>query len=145
MRVVLDSNVLVAGLRSDAGSSRRLLEGALDRRFVLLLSVPLVVEYEAVLTRPEHLEVAGLSAREVGVILDAVVQVAEPVRLSFLWRPSLTDAADDMVLETAVNGGAELLVTFNGRHFARAVRRFQTQVASPAEALVRLEKRHEEK
>lgn len=59
-----------------------------------------------------------------GVILDALVAVGEAVRLSFLWRPTLTDPADDMVLETAVNGRAELLVTFNRRHFKTAARKF---------------------
>lgn len=139
VRTVLDTSVLVAALRSDAGASRRLLVGALDRRYVLLASVPLMIEYEAVLGRTEHLEASKLSAREVGVILDALASVIEPVRLSFLWRPLLSDPADDMVLETAVNGRAELLVTFNRRHFVRAARRFETTVASPAEALARLE------
>lgn len=138
MRVVLDTNVLVAALRSDLGASRRLLEGALDRRYAPLLSVPLAIEYEAVLVRAEHLEAASLSAGEVGVILDALVLVAEPVRLSFLWRPLLVDPADDMVLATAINGRAELLVTFNRRHFAKAARSFRTRIASPAEALIRL-------
>lgn len=136
---MLDTSVLVAALRSDAGASRLLLAGALDRRYALLVSVPLMVEYEAVLLRAEHLEASELSAREVGVILDALAAVAEPVRLSFLWRPLLGDPADDMVLETAVNGRAELLVTFNRRHFTKAARRFQTRVASPGEALARLE------
>lgn len=139
MRTVLDTNVLVAALRSDAGASRRLVSGALDRRYVLLASVPSMVEYEAVLIRPKHLEASKLSAREIQVILDSIAAVVEPVRLSFLWRPLLTDPGDDMVLETAVNGRAELLVTFNRRHFVAAARRFQTMVASPAEALARLE------
>lgn len=145
MRIVLDTNVLVAAVRSDAGASRQLLEGALDRRYVLVLSVPLMIEYEAVLVRPEHLEVSKLSAEDVGVILDALAAVGEPVRLSFLWRPMLNDPADDMVLEAAVNGRAELLVTFNRRHFARAAGLFEVAIASPGEALRRLETTYETK
>lgn len=145
MRAVLDTNVLVAALRSDAGASRQLLERALDRRYVLLLSVPLMIEYEAVLVRPEHLRPSKLSAAEAGVVLDALAAVGEAVRLSFLWRPTLTDPADDMVLETAVNGRAGLLVTFNRRHFARAARLFRMTVASPVEALRRLERQDETK
>jgi len=145
VRIVLDTKVLVAALRSDAGASRRLLERALDQRYVLLLSVPLMIEYESVLVRPEHLDVSNLSTREVGVILDALAAVGEAVRLSFLWRPMLNDPADDMVLETAVNGRAELLVTFNRRHFARAAEFFEVTIASPGEALRHLETKHEEK
>lgn len=143
MRVVLDTNVVVAGLRSDLGASRRLLERALDRRYLLLLSVPLLVEYEAVLTRPEQRRASRLTVREIGIVLDALAAVGKAVRLSFLWRPTLPDAADDMVLETAVNGRAELLVTFDLRHFATA-ERFEIAVVSPAEALHRLETEHEE-
>jgi putative PIN family toxin of toxin-antitoxin system len=145
MRIVLDTNIVVAALRSDAGASRQLLERALDQRFVLLLSVPLMIEYEDVLVRPEHLEVANLSAREVGIILDALARVGEAVRLSFLWRPMLKDPADEMVLETAVNGRADLLVTFNHRHFARAARLFEMKITTPGDALRLLEPKHEKK
>ena len=65
MRVVLDTAVMVAALRSAKGASRQLLLGAFDRRFELLLSVPLLIEYEAVLTRKEHLKAAGLKSAEV--------------------------------------------------------------------------------
>lgn len=81
-----------------------------------LVSVPLMLEYEAVLTRPEQLEETGLTGEESKVLLDALAAVAEPVKLRFLWRPQLKDAADEMILETAVNGRADRLVTFNLRH-----------------------------
>src|SRR4051812_5778847 len=102
---------MVAALRSDHGASRQLLLAALDGGFDLLASVPLMIEYEAVLTRPEHLQVIGLTAREVNEILDTVVKAAVAVPLWFLWRPRLKDPADEMVLETAVNGNADGLVT----------------------------------
>ena len=138
MRLVLDTTIMVAALRSDAGASRRLLVAALERRYPALISVPLVLEYEAVLTRAEHLRVAQLSAPEVGMVLDALVAVAEPVRLAFLWRPLLHDPEDEMVLETAVNGRADLLVTFNRRDFATAADQFGIAVVSPGEALIKL-------
>ena len=68
MRLVLDTDMLVAALRSDRGASRQLLISALDRRIELLVSVPLMLEYEAVLTRSEHLEASGLTAAEVNEI-----------------------------------------------------------------------------
>jgi putative PIN family toxin of toxin-antitoxin system len=138
VRLVLDTDVLTAALRSHRGASRLLLVAALQKRFELLDSVPLMIEYEAVLTREEHLAAAGASVEDVMTVLDALASVLEPVRLSFLWRPMLPDANDDMVLETAVNGRADLLVTFNRRHFEAASATFGIDVESPAEAVRRL-------
>lgn len=141
MRIVLDTDVLVAALRSNLGASRQLLLAAIDQRFELLLSVPLVIEYEAVVTRPEHLEASRLSDADAAAILDVLVAVAEPVRLSFRWRPALADPADDMVLETAVNGRADILVTFNQRDFRAAAGQFQFTVESPSSALARVRRK----
>jgi putative PIN family toxin of toxin-antitoxin system len=138
VRAVLDTDVLVAAIRSDAGASRRLLVAALRRQYSMLVSVPLMIQYEAMMTRREHLEVSGLSGDEVGTILDAVATVADPVRLAFLWRPGLRDPEDDMVLETAVNGRADLLITFNRADFRMAEERFDVAVVSPGQALLRL-------
>lgn len=135
---MFDTTLIIAALRSGRGASRLLLTEALDKRFTLLASVPLMLEYEAVATRPEHLEAAGLSESDVQAVLDALATVIEPVRLAYLWRPTLPDADDDMVLETAVNGRAELLVTLNRRDFAPGAARFGIRLASPAEALTRL-------
>lgn len=132
---VLDTDVIVAALRSDRGASRQLLLAALNEQFELLLSVPLVLEYEAVLTRPQHLAACGLSISEVGLVLDDLAAVARPVRLAFRWRPALSDPDDDMVLETALNGNASAIVTFNQRDFARVGGDFNCAVILPAAAL----------
>lgn len=130
---------MVAAIRSDAGASRRLLVAGLEARLTLLASVPLMIEYEAVMTRPEHLKASGLSVEDVNVLLDAVAAVAESVRLAFLWRPAVRDADDDMVLEAAVNGGADALVTFNVPDLRAPATRFGVDVISPGEAVRRLE------
>ena len=130
---------MVAAIRSDAGASRRLLAAALERRFTLLASVPLMIEYQAVMTRPEHLDASGLSAADADVLLDAVATVTEPVRLAFLWRPAARDPDDDMVLEAAVNGSADAIVTFNARDFRAAAGRFGVRVLVPGEAWKALE------
>lgn len=111
---------MVAALRSERGASRQLLISALEREFDLLASVPLMLEYEAVLTRQEHLLASGLTTLQVRKILDDLAGTARPVRLAFRWRPRLPDADDDMVLETAMNGGANAVVTFNLADFAAA-------------------------
>lgn len=133
MRLVLDTDVVVAAFRSDKGASRRLLLAALDREVTMLASVPLMLEYESVLKRPEHLAAIGLTRDEVDAVLDAVALVIEPVRLAFLWRPRLRDPNDEMVLETAVNGRADRLVTFNLRHLAEAAREFGIHAGLPGE------------
>jgi len=81
---------------------------------------------------------SGLSAVDVNVLLDAIALVVEPVRISFLWRPALPDPGDDLVLETAVNGRADALVTFNRRHFEAAAGQFGLEILPPADALRRL-------
>lgn len=139
MRLVLDTAAMVAAIRSEAGASRRLLVAGLESRITLLISVPLMIEYQSVMIRAEHLEAARLSAGDIDNLLDAVALVAKPVRLAFLWRPGLRDPDDDMVLETAVNGHASAIVTFNLRDFGRAAERFGVEVLTPGEALRRVE------
>src|SRR5216684_3692045 len=117
MRLVVDTAVMVAAIRSDTGASRYLLVAGLEARFTMLASVPLLIEYQAVMSRREHLTASRLSATDLEALLDAVAAVAEPVLLDFLWRPALPDPDDDMVLETGVNGQADAIVTFNRRHF----------------------------
>jgi predicted nucleic acid-binding protein len=138
---VVDTDVLVAAVRSDGGASRVLLTAALERRYPVLASVPLMLQYESVLTRAEHLIAAGISGADAELLLDAIALVATPVRISYLWRPILPDPEDDLVLETAVNGQSEAVVTINRRHFEPAAAGFGIEVLAPAEAVRRLEGR----
>jgi predicted nucleic acid-binding protein len=126
---------MVAAFRSRNGASRQILLAALEHRVELSLSVPLILEYEAVLLRPEHLAASGLTSLEVEQVLDDVVAVARPVKLAFRWRPRLRDPNDDMVLETALNGDAGAIVTFNQRDFEEAKRSIGCAVLLPAAAL----------
>ncbi len=140
-RTVLDTDVVVAAVRSDRGASRAVLVAALEQRYAVVASMPLMLEFESVLTRPEHLAAAGISAGDVDVLLDALALVVEPIRISYLWRPLLPDAGDDLVLETAVNGRADAIVTFNRRDFEPVAARFGIEILTPGEAVRRLEKR----
>jgi putative PIN family toxin of toxin-antitoxin system len=122
MRIVLDTDVVVAGLRSRQGSSRAWLRAVLRREVELVLSVPLVLQYEAVLLRPETLAAIGGTPERVGRFLDLLCAVGRPLDISFLWRPMLRDPDDEMVLEAAVHGRADRLLTFNLRDFAGSER-----------------------
>lgn len=135
MRLVLDTDVMVAAVRSPSGASAEILRRVLRDEWTMLASVPLFVEYESVLTRAEYLEAAGATVDDVRNLLDALAAVVEPVEIRFLWRPQLSDVDDDMVLECAVNGRAELLTTFNVADFEPAASRFGIRVVRPAEAL----------
>lgn len=134
-RIVLDTNVIVAGLQSRNGASNRLLRMVPERRFALLLSVPLFLEYEAVLKRPERQAAHGLSSEKIDTLLAVWARLGVPVSLHYLWRPQLRDAGDEMVLETAVNGRADGLVTFNVQDFKPAASRFGIELLTPAQWL----------
>lgn len=138
MRLVLDTNVIVAGLRSPLGASAALIDHALDGVFTLLLSVALALEYESVCGDPAQRIVSGLSEADVRTVVSALCAVAEPVRTRFLWRPQLRDAADEMVLEAAINGNADALVTFNQKDFSGAHERFGIGLLYPQQALRRI-------
>jgi predicted nucleic acid-binding protein len=90
-----------------------LLRLARQEQITLAASVSLFMEYEAVCTRAEHLEASGLSARQLGLFLDGLASIVQPVEVHFLWRPQLRDPADELVLEAAVNASARALLTFN--------------------------------
>lgn len=113
MRVVLDTDVLLSGLRSATGASRILLIAAWERVIVPLASVATMIEYEAVLKRPEHLSEMGLDADEVEAFLDNWAALTEGVTPHVAYRPPIRDPNDEMFVEVALNGGADALVTFN--------------------------------
>jgi predicted nucleic acid-binding protein len=99
--------------------------------------VPLFLEYEAVLKRPEQMAAGNRTLAMVDAFLDALSLRTEPVHLHFLWRPQTRDPADEMVLETALNGAADALVTFNLNDFV-AARRFKLPVWTPSTLLTQL-------
>ena len=135
---MLDTDVLVAAFRSDTGASRKVLEAARTRRFNLLLSVPLMLEYEAVLTRPEHLAASRATIEDVSAVLDELASVTRRVELVIRTRPLLSDPNDEMVLETAINGRADAIVTFNDRDFRPVATRFRCSVVRPVEVVRQL-------
>lgn len=136
----MDTDAVVAAMRSPSGASAGIIRAVRQNRVTLLLSVPLVLEYEAVCQRTEHRIAAGLSVREVDAFLNAIVAMGEPVHTHFLWRPQLHDPNDEMVLETAVNGHADVLVTFNLRDFGTAAAQFGIQALLPREAIARIKR-----
>jgi putative PIN family toxin of toxin-antitoxin system len=139
-RVVVDTSVIVAGLRSHLGASNRILTLVAERQLVPLVTTALFLEYEDVLNRPEQRLATGMAKEDIVGFLAALASAAEPVDVHFMWRPQLADPADELVLETAVNGRASTIVTHNLRHFLPAARDFEIEVITPSAMLERMRK-----
>lgn len=139
MKVVLDTDVVVAAMRSPAGASAALLRAARAGKVALVATVALHVEYEAICGRAEHREAAGLTRDDVRIFLDAIAAMASEVEAHFLWRGRLRDPDDDMVLEAAINGDADAIATFNRRDFGEVPAEFGIDVLLPRDVLRRIE------
>jgi len=135
VRIVLETSVVVAGLRTRLGVGNAILRLVARRRLVLLATPPLFLEYEDVLKRPEHQLAHGLPPEAVDEFLAELAALIEPVEVHFQWRPQARDPNDEMVLEAAINGRADALVTYNIADFARAAERFRVPVLHPAKLL----------
>jgi putative PIN family toxin of toxin-antitoxin system len=137
-KIVLDTDVIIAGMRSPSGASAALLLMLVEQRFEMLASVPLFFEYEAKCTSPQHWTEAGLTKSQSEAFVNGLAALVKPVKTHYLWRPMLRDPNDEMVLEVAVNGHADAIVTFNFRDYGDIPSRFGIEVLKPAQALRRL-------
>ncbi len=138
LQIVLDTDVLVAAFDSPTGASRQLILAVLDGAVRLLLSTGLLLEYEAVLTRPTVLRMIGIDREAVLALLDELAGLCVPVVLDYRWRPVAADPDDDMVIETAINGGADVIATFNIGDMHGGAERFGIRVERPATVLRRI-------
>ena len=132
-RLVLDTSVLVAALRSRRGASFKLLSQIDAGIYQTAVSVPLVFEYEAVGKR--HARAAGLTHEDIDDVIDYICQVSIQQGIFYLWRPFLKDPGDDLVLELAVAAECDAIVTHNVRDFAGIEEQFQVAVWTPQQAL----------
>jgi putative PIN family toxin of toxin-antitoxin system len=139
-RVVLDRSVLIAALRSRSGASFHLLTLLGERRYEIVVSVPLVLEYEGVLTRPG--DELGLERADALTVVDHLCAVGKHQEIDNLWRPILRDPGDEFVIEVAVAGRCQAIVTHNVRDFA-GVDRFGVDVLRPDQFIRRLEEEEE--
>ena len=134
--IILDTNVLIAGLRSRRGASFALLGLLAEGAFEISVSVPLVLEYEAVARRQAR--ELGLTHADVDAVIDFVCRQAHHRKIFYLWRPFLRDPSDDMVLEVAVEAQCTYIVTCNTRDFA-GVEQFELRTLTPGEFLTLLQ------
>ena len=135
MRIVFDTSSLITALRSGRGAAAEVLRLALLEKFVILLDYTIASEYRDVALRPEHLGASGRTAENVLSLIEGIESIAEPVVVTLKPRPLSPDPNDDMVLDVAINGRADVIVTQNTKHFASAARQYGTKVLTPVELL----------
>ena len=136
MRYLLDTNVIVAALRSRHGASNALLRRALQGELPVVVHQKLVLEYRDVLSRPEILAATQLSFDEIELVLAHLVAVATEIDVRSLWRPNLRDEGDNFVLEIAVAAWPCTIVTHNISDFAHAELRFpQVVTCTPGQLM----------
>ena len=131
-RIILDTNVLYAGLYSSKGASFRVLQAIKKDRLKLVMSTTLLFEYEDILKRNQF--VLGLSDEEIEKILDYLCLQSEHQKIYFLWRPRLPDPKDDHLLELAVASGTKLIVTHNTKDF-KGIEEFGIRSLTPKELM----------
>ena len=119
MRIVLDTSVLVAAMKSSRGASYQLLARIPSPDFQPALSIALYTEWRAVLSRPEHLP-ANINPEQMQRFLRYLMSVSHLQDIHYLWRPFLRDPDDDMVLECAVASSSPYIITHNVRDFQRS-------------------------
>ena len=139
MRVVLDTDVVVRALRSPESASAVLIGAVRAGRVTLVASLANALEYEDVLGRPSIVAGTPYTPEEGAAFARAVASLAEPVIIDRRWRPQLRDPGDEHILEAALNGRADAIVTFNRRDFAGAAE-LGLKLALPRDILAELEK-----
>lgn len=135
IRVVLDTCVLFAALRSSRGASFKILDSLPCPRFQIVISVPVFLEYEEVLLRPGQFP--DISPPEIEAFLDFIAKIAEHQKIDFLWRSVLRDPDDDFILELAIAAQADAIITHNLADFSGTVR-FGLRVLSPAQFIAEM-------
>lgn len=130
--IVIDTNVVVAALRSKRGASNKLLSLVGASKFEIHDSVALILEYEDVIQR-QRTEL-GLSQDEVSAFIDSLCSMAHHHKIYFLWRPFLTDVNDELVLELAVSANCEYILTHNVSDF-KGCEKFGIRAITPKEFL----------
>jgi putative PIN family toxin of toxin-antitoxin system len=131
-QIVLDTNVLLAGLRSSLGASYKLLTILNDSRWQLNISTSLVFEYEEILKREK--DQIGLSDEDINDVIEAICRIANRCSIFYLWRPSSPDPDDDFLIDLAVECQADFIITYNQKDL-QAAQQFGIRVVSPKEFL----------
>lgn len=141
---MLDTASFVTAIRSSGGAAGEVMRMIFREEVVVLMDFKLGLEYREVALRPEHVNASALNRGEILELIEALEAFSEPVEVLIKNRPLTSDPDDDMVMDLAINGGAEALVTGNTKHFASAGKRFGIPVLSPTELLEQIRSRKQD-
>ncbi len=133
--IVIDTCVLVSALRSRRGASFLILSHIDSDAFDILLSTALLLEYEEVARRTAA--DLWIEPDKVEDVLSYLCGISVKPKIFFSWRPFLKDQDDDMILELAVAGRADYIVTFNKSDF-KGAERFGVNAVTPKEFLIKI-------
>ncbi|MFN6530884.1 putative toxin-antitoxin system toxin component, PIN family [Nostoc sp. ChiSLP03a] len=117
-QLVLNTNVLLTGLRSNRGASYKLLTILNDTRWQLNVSTTLVFEYEEILKQEK--EQLGLSDEDIDNVIEAICRIANRCSIFYLWRPVARDPDDDFLIDLAVEYQADFIITYNKKDLQAA-------------------------
>lgn len=136
-RVVIDTNVLVGALiGKESSANRKLLELCLKGEFKPLISYTLFSEYEDLINRPSILKLCKRSPVEIDILFNGLLSVCELVKIYYLWRPNLIDEDDNHIVEIAIAGNAQIIVTNNIKDFKQSQLKFpQLKIKQPKEII----------
>ncbi len=140
MKVVFDTAALISAIRSRTGAAAEIVRLAVLGNPKLLMDYKLVCEYRDVALRPQHIAVSGGTPEDAEAIIKALEAIAIPVLVEIKHRPLSQDENDDMVLDVAINGHADAIVTNNLKDFALTAERFGIQVMTPRDFLIEFRK-----
>ena len=135
MKIVIDTNVFFAALKSRRGASFKLISLLPSEKFSIAISVPLIVEYEDVLNRGKLSK--DITKDDIAHFIDFFCHIGDQHEIFFLWRPFLPDLSDDLILEVAVAGGCDAIITYNKRHF-KNVEKFGLRTLDPKKFLAEI-------
>lgn len=131
-KIVIDTNVLISALRSRKGASFKLFSLLDSGKFVLNISVPLLLEYESIAMR--ELDNLNLNEEDINDFLDYICTIGNKCKIFYLWRPYLKDVKDDFILELAFNSESDFIITYNKKDFKK-IEKFGINVLNPKEFL----------
>ncbi|MES9906373.1 MAG: putative toxin-antitoxin system toxin component, PIN family [Sedimenticola sp.] len=134
VNVVIDTNVVIAALKSKHGAAYKLLILLANNAYKPNISVPLFIEYESVAKRAGML--AGLTEQDINAVLDYLLSKSGIRKIFYLWRPYLKDPKDDLVLEVAVESQSEYIITFNKKDF-KGIEKFGIEALTPQEFMIK--------
>ncbi|NJN75209.1 MAG: putative toxin-antitoxin system toxin component, PIN family [Synechococcaceae cyanobacterium RL_1_2] len=138
VRLVVDTNVFVSALIGVSGDSREVIRRCLQGRYQPLMGNALFSEYESLLNRGEIIQKSPLTISEIESLFAALIRVCQWVSVYYLWRPNLKDEGDNHLIELAISGNAQMIVTNNTKDFQNAELLFPSlSILKPVELIQR--------